>query len=177
VFTIVSLHGFFRSLFFIFSFKSVLSLAPCHSFDRRSMKRMKSNMLSYLLCVVLLFGYSLGQDDVVFSRGQKFQIILMGTPDASKMPLPPTDAPVWDIDLFDSDAATINTLKIAGKIVICYFSAGPLEDWRDCSGRGKGATRVAKRKVDQTWKRKDQGYHGEADQAGFRQGVRCHRSR
>jgi hypothetical protein len=131
VFTIISPHGFFRSLFFIFSFKSVLSLAPCHSFDRRSMKRMKYNMLSCLLCVVLLFGYSLGQDDVVFSRGQKFQIILTGTPDASKMPLPPTDAPVWDIDLFDSDAATINTLKTAGKIVICYFSAGTLEDWRD----------------------------------------------
>jgi hypothetical protein len=73
---------------------------------------------------------SLGQN-LTFTRGQKFQIILMGVPDISKMPLPPTDAPVWDIDLFDSPASTIKTLKAAGKIVICYFSAGTAEDWRD----------------------------------------------
>ena len=49
----------------------------------------------------------------------------------SKMPLPPTDAAVWDIDLFDNQASTIQTLKAAGKIVVCYFSAGTWEDWRD----------------------------------------------
>lgn len=47
------------------------------------------------------------------------------------MPLPPNDAPVWDIDLFDSEPATIQALKSAGKIVICYFSAGTREDWRE----------------------------------------------
>lgn len=77
----------------------------------------------------LLAGISLGQ--ATFSRGQKWQIILMGTPDTSKTPLPPTDAPVWDIDLFDSDTSTITGLKAAGKIVICYFSAGTREDWRE----------------------------------------------
>jgi hypothetical protein len=74
----------------------------------------------------------LGQ--VEFTRGQKFQIILLGTPDTSKMPLPPTDAPVWDIDLFDNEASIIQALKTAGKIVICYFSAGTREDWRDDAG-------------------------------------------
>jgi hypothetical protein len=69
--------------------------------------------------------------DATFTRGQKFQIILLGIPDMTKMPLPPTDAPVWDIDLFDNPASTVTTLKAAGKIVICYFSAGTAEDWRD----------------------------------------------
>lgn len=59
-----------------------------------------------------------------FVKGQKWQIILTGVPDTTKSPLPPTDAPVWDIDLFDSDTATISALKASGKIVICYFSAG-----------------------------------------------------
>ena len=52
-------------------------------------------------------------------------------PIKSKMPLPPIDAPVWDIDLFDSETSNIQALKTAGKIVICYFSAGTREDWRD----------------------------------------------
>jgi len=49
----------------------------------------------------------------------------------SKMPLAPTDAPVWDIDLFDNPVSTMTTLKTSGKIVVCYFSAGTAEDWRD----------------------------------------------
>jgi hypothetical protein len=86
-----------------------------------------------LLSLLLLSVYvapSLAQD-AVFTRGQKFQIILLGVPDMSKMPLPPTDAAVWDIDLFDNLASTVRALKTAGKIVICYFSAGTAEDWRD----------------------------------------------
>ena len=78
-----------------------------------------------------IFSHSDAQTPVSFRRGQKFQIILLGTPDMSKWPLAPLDAPVWDIDLFDNDASTIRTIKQAGKIVICYFSAGTVEDWRD----------------------------------------------
>ncbi|KAF1951680.1 hypothetical protein CC80DRAFT_391907, partial [Byssothecium circinans] len=37
---------------------------------------------------------------------------------------------VIDIDLFDTDAATIADLKTSGKKVLCYFSAGTREDWR-----------------------------------------------
>ena len=86
-------------------------------------------MLFWLFFAVLLASPAVGE--VTFSRGQKFQIILTGTPDTSKSPLPPIDAPVWDVDLFDNDAATIKSLKASGKIVICYFSAGTREDWRD----------------------------------------------
>lgn len=79
-------------------------------------------MLAPLLWAALFVTPSWAQSQ--FIRGQKWQIVLTGVPDVSKSPLPPTDAPVWDIDLFDSDAATIAALKAAGKIVICYFSAG-----------------------------------------------------
>ncbi|KAF2109266.1 glycoside hydrolase superfamily, partial [Lophiotrema nucula] len=40
---------------------------------------------------------------------------------------------VIDLDLFDTDAATISDLK-ATKQVICYFSAGSREDWRPDAG-------------------------------------------
>jgi hypothetical protein len=87
-------------------------------------------MLFWLSWTVFFSLSSLAQN-VTFTRGQKFQIILFGVPDMSKMPLPPIDAPVWDVDLFDNPPATMAALKSAGKIVICYFSAGTAEDWRD----------------------------------------------
>ncbi|KAF2192651.1 glycoside hydrolase family 114 protein, partial [Zopfia rhizophila CBS 207.26] len=40
---------------------------------------------------------------------------------------------VIDIDLFDTDKATINDLK-ATKQIICYFSAGSKEGWRPDAG-------------------------------------------
>jgi hypothetical protein len=86
-------------------------------------------MLACILWAALLVSFSFAQ--VAFERGQKWQIILGGTPDMSKAPLPPIDAPVWDIDLFDNDASNMKALKAAGKTVICYFSAGTVEDWRD----------------------------------------------
>jgi hypothetical protein len=92
-----------------------------------------SSLLYGLLSLLLLSVFvapSLGQN-ATFVGGQKFQIILLGIPDMSKMPLAPTDAAVWDIDLFDNPASSMKTLKAAGKIVICYFSAGTAEDWRD----------------------------------------------
>ncbi|OAG10561.1 uncharacterized protein CC84DRAFT_1161482 [Paraphaeosphaeria sporulosa] len=36
-----------------------------------------------------------------------------------------------DIDLFDNEASTISALKDQNKQVICYFSAGSREDWRE----------------------------------------------
>jgi hypothetical protein len=89
----------------------------------------------FLLMWAAFLACSSAQDDPAagnaFVRGQKWQIILLGVPDVSKSPLQPTDAPVWDVDLFDTDAATISTLKAQGKTVICYFSAGTWENWRD----------------------------------------------
>lgn len=38
---------------------------------------------------------------------------------------------LYNIDLFDSPASLINSLKAAGKKVICYFSAGSYENFRE----------------------------------------------
>lgn len=40
------------------------------------------------------------------------------------------DVQMFDLDLFDLTEETVTTLHDAGKIVICYFSAGSWEDWR-----------------------------------------------
>lgn len=37
---------------------------------------------------------------------------------------------VYDVDLFDTSAASIAALKGSGKKVVCYFSAGSGENWR-----------------------------------------------
>lgn len=41
------------------------------------------------------------------------------------------DVDIYDIDLFDSDLALIESLQSRGVKVICYFSAGSYEDWRE----------------------------------------------
>lgn len=40
------------------------------------------------------------------------------------------DVEVYDIDLFESDAALISSFHAAGRRVVCYFSAGTAEDFR-----------------------------------------------
>ncbi|WP_437901065.1 endo alpha-1,4 polygalactosaminidase [Sorangium sp. So ce124] len=57
--------------------------------------------------------------------GTTWQWQLTGTIDTS------LDVAMYDIDLFDAPQAKIDTLRAAGKKVICYFSAGSSEDWRD----------------------------------------------
>jgi len=41
------------------------------------------------------------------------------------------DVTMYDIDLFDTPQEIIDELHEAGRIVICYFSAGSHEDWRE----------------------------------------------
>lgn len=53
-----------------------------------------------------------------------FNLQLTGTLDTS------VSANVYDIDLFDTSAATISSLKNSGHKVVCYFSAGSGENWR-----------------------------------------------
>lgn len=43
-------------------------------------------------------------------------------------------ADVYDLDLFETDGSNVAALKAAGKQVICYLSAGSLEDWRPDTG-------------------------------------------
>ena len=37
---------------------------------------------------------------------------------------------MYDLDLFDTPAATVAALKADGRVVVCYFSAGSFEAWR-----------------------------------------------
>jgi hypothetical protein len=63
--------------------------------------------------------------------GSKFQIVLSGIVVIdSKSTLVPEHVDIWDIDLFDTDRATIELFKARGKKIICYFSAGTSEAWR-----------------------------------------------
>jgi hypothetical protein len=45
------------------------------------------------------------------------------------------DVDLYDIDLFDNNTSLIDTLHTQGKKVICYFSAGSFEEWREDSSR------------------------------------------
>ncbi|OAQ58359.2 endo alpha-1,4 polygalactosaminidase precursor [Pochonia chlamydosporia 170] len=45
------------------------------------------------------------------------------------------DSKVYDLDLFDNTADTFLKLHKAGVNVICYFSAGSWEDWREDAGK------------------------------------------
>ncbi|NQW24465.1 MAG: endo alpha-1,4 polygalactosaminidase [SAR202 cluster bacterium] len=44
-------------------------------------------------------------------------------------------AEMYDIDLFDNDAATVAALHAEGRIAICYVNAGGWENWRPDAGR------------------------------------------
>jgi len=61
--------------------------------------------------------------------GTSWQIVLSKAIKVNNGQVTP-NVDVYDVDLFDTDAATISALKKAGKKVVCYFSAGSYEDWR-----------------------------------------------
>ncbi|BEJ16666.1 hypothetical protein CspHIS471_0600670 [Cutaneotrichosporon sp. HIS471] len=63
------------------------------------------------------------------SVGTPWQIVLSKTVDPRVTIRP--NVRVWDVDLFDTPASTIASLQRQGKKVICYFSAGTYESWRD----------------------------------------------
>lgn len=56
--------------------------------------------------------------------GTSWQWQLSGSVDSSH------NVAMYDIDLFETPAATIDKLHADGRVVICYFSAGSWEDWR-----------------------------------------------
>lgn len=62
------------------------------------------------------------------SPGTTWQWQLVGDIDTS------IDVEVYDIDLFDAPQAVIDTLHADGRVVVCYFSAGSYEEWRDDAG-------------------------------------------
>ncbi|MCK5871427.1 MAG: endo alpha-1,4 polygalactosaminidase [Methylococcales bacterium] len=58
------------------------------------------------------------------TAGLKWQFQYAGKMDYS------TKVDVFNLDLFDTSATDIAALKVQGKKVVCYFSAGSIEDWR-----------------------------------------------
>jgi hypothetical protein len=67
--------------------------------------------------------------------GATWQIVLYGgiVPLQSASDIVP-DVDIYDLDVFDNDVQTFRVLQNAGKKVICYFSAGSYEEWRDDAG-------------------------------------------
>ncbi len=57
--------------------------------------------------------------------GVSWQIQYSGSLDLS------LDVDVYDLDLYDTPDSAFDELHDAGRRVICYFSAGSYEDWRD----------------------------------------------
>ena len=45
------------------------------------------------------------------------------------------DAQMYDIDLFSNDASVVQSLHAKGRHVVCYISAGSVEDWRPDTGQ------------------------------------------
>jgi len=44
------------------------------------------------------------------------------------------DVDMYDVDLFDASDAALGQVQGDGRTLICYFSAGSFEDWRDDAG-------------------------------------------
>ncbi|CAF3446650.1 hypothetical protein SNK03_003231 [Fusarium graminearum] len=74
--------------------------------------------------------------------GATWQIILLKplklSKDGTAKNLKP-NVGIYDLDLYDNDAETFAALHKAGKKVICYFSAGSWENWRDDKNQFKKA--------------------------------------
>jgi hypothetical protein len=63
------------------------------------------------------------------TAGTSWQIQIDGKPIETSL-----SVEVYDVDLFDTDQDEIDALHAAGRRVICYFSAGSREKWRDDAG-------------------------------------------
>ncbi|PTD01206.1 hypothetical protein FCULG_00012662, partial [Fusarium culmorum] len=66
--------------------------------------------------------------------GASWQIILLKPIEVKNDTKIEPDVEIFDLDLYDNDASTFAALQTLGKKVICYFSAGSYEDWRDDKG-------------------------------------------
>lgn len=83
-------------------------------------------MLNKFLLLMLLLVFAQPEPDIWQpAPGTTWQIQLQGEINTE------WDVEMYDIDLFDVPEAVIQKLHDDGRIVICYFSAGSYEDWRD----------------------------------------------
>jgi hypothetical protein len=114
----------------------------------RSAARMRGFLFAFVLCPLAVAGCGDGDDgggdeppdwsdwdggcagdpegDIALSTTWQWQ--LTGQIDSS------VDVQVYDVDLFNTDPSVIESLHDDGRMVICYFSAGTWENWRDDAG-------------------------------------------
>ncbi|RTE85083.1 hypothetical protein BHE90_000330 [Fusarium euwallaceae] len=101
---------------------------------------------SFLLVLAVPSSANTDTSEALFSRGittrkelwkpkvgTPWQIILsqvLTIPKGGVKNLKP-NVPIYDVDLFENSKQTFDALHKAGKYVICYFSAGSWENWRD----------------------------------------------
>ena len=83
------------------------------------MTLMKATYLTLLILLSLSFSTSYAQNK------KSWQWQLQGKINTSY------DVDIYDIDLFDSSPELIKSLQEQGRQVICYFSAGSYENWRE----------------------------------------------
>ncbi len=102
------------------------------------MKRfLKKAPLLFLLAAALLPGPSLSQTTPVWKPklDTSWQWQLSGTLDTS------IDVEMYDIDLFQNDAAVVAKLHAAGRKVVCYVSVGTYEPYRPDSAQFPAAVK------------------------------------
>jgi hypothetical protein len=63
--------------------------------------------------------------------GDSWQIVLLNPIQLDSEGAVTPDVKVWDLDLYDNDASTFHALQRNSAKVICYFSGGSWENWRD----------------------------------------------
>jgi hypothetical protein len=91
---------------------------------------MLSRIAIQALLATSVAGASLRRRDIWQPQvGAKWQIDISND-QLTPQTLEPSDAQIWDVDLFTTTASAIASFKGAGKKVICYFSAGTSENWR-----------------------------------------------
>ncbi len=66
--------------------------------------------------------------------GASWQWQLTGTIDSS------FDVEMYDVDLFETGDGVLEALRADGRVVVCYFSAGSYENWREDAGEFPGDT-------------------------------------
>jgi hypothetical protein len=117
-----------------------------------------SSGTAMLVAVALLYGCGDGGSDAAFSTTAKASQTSLNTNQPAKLAARwvPVAADSWqwqlrgtlntsynvkiyDVDLFNTDPATLAKLKNSGRKVVCYFSAGSSENWRPDYAQFKAA--------------------------------------
>lgn len=85
----------------------------------------RSVLVAMLFAALSSTGCGAGDETAALTSASTWQWQLQGDIDTS------IDADVYDVDLFEVPDSVLEELRSSNRIVICYFSAGSSEEWRD----------------------------------------------